>query len=170
MRSRLWIGGLCVAVALIAGTVPASAQSSIDRANTKLKVGQTKVWSVTLDTSTILRVRIVTANNADPDILITSNTGETDERIWVDSQSGTVGVEEAVAGLPGGDTYTIAITNFSGQTTKALVSFETVTAPGVAQGSARLLELGQFMDGDRVADAQLAAIQDLVRVRATTKR
>ena len=180
MRSRLLIGGLCVAVALVALPPLASAQgTSIDRAHTKFSENQTKMWTITLDTSLILRVRIVLFQDGDPDIIIFKDNSKSasrdfevdeDDDVFVDSRSGANAIEEATAGLPGNATYTIAVTLDSKQTTDSIITFETFAAPGISGGpGVKVVQSGQFRLGESL-DGRLGRIQDLVRKQREAKQ
>ncbi len=169
MRSRLLIGGLCAAVALLAVTTPASAQSTVERDSGKLKKGQTRFWNIPTDTSMILRVEVVTFKDVDADITITKGEGDDKETV-VSSLSGTIGYEIAAVGLEGATTYTIAVTSVSGPTSQFTILFSTVAEPGVSGGPARIAAGGAFMLEEPVSDPEVAALQKLVLERVAAKR
>ena len=142
----------------------ALAQTTVDRDSGKLREGQTRVWSITTDSSIILDVVVTMVKDADPDILVTTGSGN-DKTVVADSRSSTTGIEKASVGLQGATTYEIAVTNDSGPTSRFVAVFNTLSAPGVGRGAARIRVLGEFDAAQPVTDPELAALQRLVQQR-----
>lgn len=172
MRSKLVIGGLCAAVALLVGAAPAYAQSELDLDSGRLKVDQCRSYNITTSSSVILDIVAQAFQTIDLDITITVEDGDDadDERdVYAESVSTTVGYERLAIGLPGSSTFEITICNEDNRTSRFTASFSTLASPGVNQGPARVQRLGEFVKGEPSGDPVLAAIQRTLQERDTKR-
>jgi len=175
MRSKLLIGALCVAALML---VAPAAHAQVETGKIAKEVSKT--WEFTTDTSTIFQIEVIAFDeNTDIDILVTVPDGDDDDTerdVVVDSKSALSQIEQATVGLLGAqDDVRVTITNADGRFTRFALR---ITQPALDADNARfgaapmqpaLGYVGEFRQGDELADPEMASIQRLVRERLAAK-
>ena len=169
MKSRLLLGGLCIAVALV-GPLGVVQPASADVFTGHINAGKSVKFSLTTDTSTLLQLHAIFFHpKADPDILITTGTGS-DLETLLDSKSGVLRLEIAGLGVAGATKITITLTNNGPSRTRFALTITEIFDAGSSKGaSIRLQQVGGFDADGAVSSDEDRALQLLVRQQRASK-